>query len=125
MTPFEVKLTDETEYIYEKTLKEINEAYCELIHRHDVPKEDARFLLPNACTTEMYFSCNLRELIHIANERLCSRAQWEIREVVKEMVKLVDGSIRWMLVPKCESGFAICNSPCRGKGYKVKEVENE
>ena len=80
--------------------------------------EDARYILPNACATEMYLSCNLRELIHIANERLCSRAQWEIRNLVKQMVSLVDPDLRTMLVPKCQSGRIICNSPCR-KGAEI------
>ena len=74
--------------------------------------EDARYILPNACCTDLYLSCNLRELIHIANERLCSRAQWEIRKLVKEMVALVDPALQFMLVPKCKSGRIICNSPC-------------
>ena len=38
-------------------------------------------VLPNACETTLELSCNGRELIHIMNERLCSRAQWEIREL--------------------------------------------
>ena len=79
-----------------------------------VPNEDARYLLPNACATELYLSCNLRELIHIANERLCSRAQWEIRDLVKEMVSLVDDDLKFMLVPKCKSGWIICNNKCGG-----------
>lgn len=82
---------------------------------HGVPNEDARYLLPNACCTELYLSCNLRELIHIANERLCNRAQWEIREMVKEMCALVDENLHFMLVPKCKSGLLICNNKC-GKG---------
>lgn len=77
-----------------------------------VPNEDARMVLPNACTTSLYMSCNLRELIHICNERLCNRAQWEIREMVKEMVNLTDPELRFMLVPKCKSGRIICNDPC-------------
>jgi thymidylate synthase (FAD) len=76
------------------------------------PNEDARYILPNACATELYLSCNLRELIHIANERLCTRAQWEIRDLVKQMVSLVDPELKFMLVPKCKSGRIICNSPC-------------
>jgi thymidylate synthase (FAD) len=79
-----------------------------------VPNEDARYILPNACETSLYLSCNLRELIHIANERLCTKAQWEIRELVKEMVALVDPQLQFMLVPKCKSGRIICNSPCKG-----------
>lgn len=76
------------------------------------PNEDARYLLPNACETSLFLSCNLRELIHICNERLCSRAQWEIRDLVREMVKLVPEELGFMLVPKCKSGRIICNSPC-------------
>lgn len=76
------------------------------------PNEDARYILPNACETSLFVSCNLRELILIANERLCSRAQWEIRDLVKAMVELVDPSLKFMLVPKCQSGRIICNSPC-------------
>ena len=83
----------------------------------DVPKEDARYVLPNACETSLYLSCNLRELIHICNERLCSKAQWEIRQLVQEMVKLVDPDLRFRLVPKCKSGRIICHTKC----YNEKE----
>lgn len=79
-----------------------------------VPNEDARYILPNACATSLYLSCNLRELIHMANERLCTRAQWEIRDLVREMCKLVNPQLQFMLVPKCKSGRIICNSPCGG-----------
>ncbi len=77
-----------------------------------VPNEDARYILPNACATSLYLSCNLRELIHMANERLCTRAQWEIRDLVKAMCKLVDPQLHFMLVPKCKSGRIICNTKC-------------
>jgi thymidylate synthase (FAD) len=80
-----------------------------------VPNEDARYILPNACATSLYLSCNLRELIHMANERLCTRAQWEIRDLVKAMCQLVDPQLQFMLVPKCQSGRIICNSPCGRK----------
>ena len=80
--------------------------------------EDARYILSNACATSLYLSCNLRELIHIANERLCTRAQWEIRELVQKMVELVDPDLRGMLVPKCQSGRIICNTPCHKERTK-------
>lgn len=92
-------------------MERIGEWY-RILQDKGVPNEDARCLLPNACATELYLSCNLRELIHIANERLCARAQWEIRELVKQMVSLVDPELQFMLVPKCKSGRIICNSPC-------------
>lgn len=98
-------------YEYNDGLLDIRQSHATLT-KLGVPNEDARYILPNACTTDLYLSCNLRELIHIANERLCARAQWEIRELVKQMVALVDPSLQFMLVPKCKSGRIICHSPC-------------
>ena len=98
---------------YENLMSIIQDHYEEL--QFHVPNEDARYILPNACATSLYLSCNLRELIHMANERLCSRAQWEIRDLVKAMCKLVDPHLQFMLVPKCKSGRIICNTPCGGK----------
>lgn len=100
---------------YYSLMDEIEENYSELVAL-GVPNEDARMVLPNACCTSLYLSCNLRELIHICNERLCSKAQWEIRELVQNMVKLVDTELQFMLVPKCQSGRIICNSPCNKVG---------
>lgn len=102
---------------YLQMLNGISKAYKHL-HANDVPNEDARYILPNACCTELYLSCNLRELIHIANERLCCKAQWEIRKLVQKMVALVDDDLKFMLVPKCKSGRIICNTPCIKKGGK-------
>ena len=100
-------------------LMDIIEKHYDELQALGVPNEDARYVLPNACTTSLYLSCNLRELIHISNERLCSRAQWEIRELVQKMVALVDPELQFMLVPKCKSGRIICNSPC-GKSEVTK-----
>ena len=101
-------------YGYENIMSVIEDHYNEL-QSLGVPNEDARYVLPNACATSLYLSCNLRELIHMANERLCSRAQWEIRDLVKAMCKLVDPQLQFMLVPKCQSGRIICNTPCGGE----------
>jgi thymidylate synthase (FAD) len=50
-------------------------------------KEDARFVLPNACTTEMIVSANFREWRHVFKVRCHRRAQWEIRAVCLVMLK--------------------------------------
>jgi len=52
-----------------------------------VPYEDARYVLPQAFTTSILMTVNLRELIHIACLRLSEKAQWELREVVRAMVE--------------------------------------
>jgi len=51
--------------------------------------EDARYLLPNACETKLVVTMNARELLHFFEERLCQRAQWEIRDVAERMLELV------------------------------------
>lgn len=99
---------------YNSVLLDIRQAYSNLISL-GIPKEDARMVLPNACETTLCLSFNLRELIHICNERLCTKAQWEIRQLVKKMVELVDPSLKFMLVPKCKSGRIICHTPCNKK----------
>ena len=49
--------------------------------------EDARYILPSACTTKMEFTMNVRELLHFFRQRCCKRAQWEIRVLANEMLK--------------------------------------
>lgn len=93
-------------------MEDIGDWYTDY-QKSGIPNEDARYILPNACETSMYISCNLRELIHMANERKCYRAQWEIRELVTKMCDLVDSRLHFMLVAKCQSGRIICPSPCK------------
>jgi thymidylate synthase (FAD) len=88
---------------YEKFIKNSFDFYNELINA-GIPKEDARFVLPNATKTNIVVTMNLRELMNASSVRLCKRAQWEIREVferMKEEVKRVDGFLAGFLVPKC------------------------
>ena len=51
--------------------------------------EDARFVLPNACTTKMIVTMNARSLNNFFRLRCCNRAQWEIRALAREMLRLV------------------------------------
>jgi thymidylate synthase (FAD) len=50
--------------------------------------EDARFVLPNASETKMMVTMNARELMHFFRVRCCRRAQWEIRALADEMLRL-------------------------------------
>ncbi|HXK77716.1 MAG TPA: FAD-dependent thymidylate synthase [Oscillospiraceae bacterium] len=50
--------------------------------------EDARFVLPNACDTKMIVTMNARSLRNFFRLRCCNRAQWEIRAVADEMLRL-------------------------------------
>lgn len=50
--------------------------------------EDARFVLPGACETRLMVTMNVRELRHFFSLRCCRRAQWEIRALADEMLRL-------------------------------------
>lgn len=59
------------------------------LRRAGVPKEDTRYLLPNATPTRLVVTMNARSLRHFLKLRLAPAAQWEIRAVAREMLKLV------------------------------------
>ena len=50
--------------------------------------EDARFVLPNASETKMIVTMNIRSLYNFFTLRCCNNAQWEIRNVADEMLKI-------------------------------------
>lgn len=118
---------------YEAVMKVLNDKYMELVAA-GVPKEDARYILPNACCTELEVKMNFRELMHFCGLRRCMRAQWEIRELADAMAKLVEMQIDLpafgepvfskYLVPKCEQHeIPYCDekSSC-GRHPKLKEL---
>lgn len=103
---------------FEKFMREISNIYTELTEA-GIPAEDARFVLPNAAASSMVASLNLREMIHLANLRLCTRAQYEIRTLVKLMCDVLVEQEPWLksyLVPKCERlGFCDEDKSCGRK----------
>ncbi len=102
---------------------EISEKYQEFVEA-GIPAEDARFVLPNAAASSLVASLNLRELIHLAQLRLCTRAQYEIRVMVKAMCDALTEQEPWLkeyLVPKCEAlGFCDEHKSC---GRKITKAE--
>lgn len=92
--------TNANSYTYGKCL----ESYLARIAQGQKP-EDARMVLPNATKTNITMSINLRELMHVCNLRLCSRAQSEIRNlfnIIKQQVTEKDKRLGDLLVPNCE-----------------------
>jgi thymidylate synthase (FAD) len=103
---------------------EISNKYQEFVEA-GIPAEDARAVLPNATATSMVASLNLRELIHLANLRLCSRAQFEIRMLVKGMCDALVTEEPWLkpyLVAKCDRyGYCDEDKSC-GRKPKLEEL---
>ncbi|HDH97513.1 MAG TPA: FAD-dependent thymidylate synthase [Deltaproteobacteria bacterium] len=87
--------------------------------------EDARYVLPNACETKIFVTMNARALLHFFEERLCLRAQWEIRGVADQMLMLVrevcpsvfeGAGPKCVRLGKCPEGKMTC-----GKFEKIKK----
>jgi len=72
---------------YDDFMALINCYYKHLIDE-GVPPEDARFILPNACETSLVCTMNVRSLYNFFKLRCCNRAQWEIRDVAIEMLRI-------------------------------------
>jgi thymidylate synthase (FAD) len=68
----------------EAAFEQLGELYQEMVD-NGVPAEDARFLIPNAANTNFKIVVNFLELLHICDLRLCTRAQWEFRQVASQM----------------------------------------
>lgn len=70
-----------------------------------IPLEDARYILPNCAVTGMNIAITPQALFHFFNERLCSKAQWEIRgvaEQMKDLILAIEPRLDKFTVPKCE-----------------------
>jgi thymidylate synthase (FAD) len=86
--------------------------------------QDARFLLPNAAETKIVITMNARELLHFFRVRCCNRAQWEIRAMAIEMLRLVQeqapvifkGAGPACVISKCPEGKMTC-----GKSAEVRK----
>ncbi|GFO53215.1 flavin-dependent thymidylate synthase [Geomonas sp. Red276] len=108
---------------FEAQVAALHAAYAELVEA-GVPAEDARYLLPNATETKILVTMNARELLHFFGVRCCERAQWEIRGMAIEMLRLVRPvapTIFGQAGPGCLAGPCPEGSMCCGKQKEVRE----
>ncbi|MHA1685890.1 MAG: FAD-dependent thymidylate synthase [Candidatus Heimdallarchaeaceae archaeon] len=70
---------------YKQLVNEMFQFYNKLVEE-GIPKEDARYILPNATTTQLIVTMNAHALIDFFASRCCLRAQWEIRELANKML---------------------------------------
>lgn len=86
--------------------------------------EDARFVLPNACDTRMIVTMNVRSLRNFFKLRCCARAQWEIREVAIEMLRLCKEAAPLLFAnagPSCVAGKCSEGAMTCGKAKEMRE----
>ena len=103
---------------YRDLMSNIAEFYQEMISKN-IPNEDARMVLPNACFTSIMVSFNARAFIEASTLRLCDKAQGEIRELFKlmrESIKDIYPTVYKLSVPNCYKSIGCietvkCKSP--------------
>ncbi|MFH1822024.1 MAG: FAD-dependent thymidylate synthase [Methanobacteriota archaeon] len=88
ITPPSISKDKDIEKKYVEAMNAAWKEYVDLIEK-GIPVEDARYLLPNATTTNIVVTMNARSLMNFFRLRCCHHAQWEIRKLAYEMLKHV------------------------------------
>ena len=116
--PTTISENTEAHEVFEKAMGDCEEAYKKLVDL-GIPKEDARFVLPNAAETKIVITMNVRELLHFFELRCCNRAQWEIRELAHKMLELARPTAPYIFMDAgapcvhgvCREGKMSCGNP--------------
>lgn len=107
ITPSSLK-TDVEKDIYNNVMYVISKA-AQALEKRGVPREDIGLMLPLGMTTRIVDKRNVRNVMDMSRQRLCSRAYWEYRELMKNYLdELYKYSEEWatlipmIMIPKCE-----------------------
>lgn len=96
VVPPKVQENPEALGIYLEAMRKIQAAY-DLLSDSKIPKEDARFVLPNAAAINLTMSVNLRALLDFYSKRRKGRgAQWEISQLAEELRRVVVEKETWV-----------------------------
>ena len=104
IVPPKIKDNSEALKIFSEASKLTLKAYRDLVDC-GIPKEDARYIFPNAVETKLVFTMNARSLFNFFEQRCCLKAQWEIRILAEAMLKEVR-----KVAPRI---FENAGAPCR------------
>ncbi len=86
--PDSIKANERAKEVYDFFMSLAKDTYNALIEI-GIPKEDARFVLPNATETEIVVTANLREWRHIILLRGSKPTQWEIRRLAIKILEIL------------------------------------
>lgn len=122
--PSSIKNNSEALKIYKEIQDECFRKY-KVLMGINIPAEDARYVLTNATCTNITMTVNLRELIHLAELRLCNRASLEIRillQHIKEEVLYKEPWLENYITTNCEKdGFCKEAKSC-GRKPKLSDI---
>lgn len=115
--------------IYTETMNRIKENASILENELGMPREDVANLFPLGMNTKMVDKRNLRNIIDMSHQRMCTRAYWEYRKLFKtyiEELRKIDDEWAYIVdnyfVPKCEMlGYCPEKYSC-GRKPKKQEV---
>jgi thymidylate synthase (FAD) len=126
ITPSSLENNDEAKEIYQDCMEQIQRSSV-LLNSIGIPREDVANILPLGMTTDVVIRTNLRQLIDMSHQRLCSRAYWEFRQLMNDIMNaLKEYSVEWEIIieqefkPKCEL-FGYC-SEAKSCGRKPKKA---
>ncbi len=110
---------------YEQMMAQICETCTYLEKDCGIPREDAALLLPLGMTTKIVDKRNLRNLVDMSHQRMCTRAYWEYREMFRDIcAELSQLSEEWAYIvehyfkPKCEVQGFCTEAKCCGRKPK-------
>lgn len=105
--PSSVKTTPGVHEAFNEAIETIRKSYTTMLSL-GVPKEDAAMILPLGMETKFVDRCNLRHLIDMSRQRMCTRAYWEYRRLFNDIRNaLAEYSTEWawivetLFYPKC------------------------
>ena len=127
IVPPSIAANPEAAEMFEKCMGMLD-VYYSYFTSAGIPNEDARFVLPNACDTRIIFTMNARSLHNFFRLRCCNRAQWEIRAMADEMLKLcreVSPALFRHAGPSCAvSGKCSEGAMCCGEPRNMEDNDN-
>lgn len=105
VVPPTVRDSQDANAVINEAVEAARRAYACLLEM-GIPKEDARYVLPVGTMSRILATFNARSLYNLFKLRCCERAQWEIRDIAREMLALVRGVAPRLFAragPACET----------------------
>lgn len=100
---------------YDSIMQNIGAAAQYLENDLEIKREDVGMILPLGMETKVVYRTNLRALMDMAKVRMCSRAYWEYRQLMKEILDaLAIYSDEWKFLVEEEKVF---KPKCEWNGY--------
>ena len=116
---------------YVNTMESIRSGYQKL-EELGVKREDAAMVLPLGMETVIVDKRNFRNLMDMSRNRLCTRAYWEFRELMNDVINALSvysgewhTLVKMCLKPKCEeSGYCTERFSCGRKPKRQPNTES-